>query len=60
MPKDSETVPYSGCLEMKVLKGTDGRLYILEALRITPIDANYVMVSDEICLIVDFTHHEMI
>ena len=38
----SEVVPHIGCLEIKLLKGTDGRAYVLDAMRLTPIDANYV------------------
>ena len=45
VPADSEVVPHIGCLEIKVLKGTDGRAYTLEAMRLTPRDANYVKVS---------------
>lgn len=51
-PADSLTVPHTGCLEIKVLKGTDGRAYTLEAMRITPRDANYVKVTDDSCLTV--------
>ena len=39
---NSEVVPHIGCLEIKLLKGTDGRAYVLDAMRLTPIDANYV------------------
>jgi hypothetical protein len=42
VPITSDTVPHIGCLEIKVLKGTDGRTYALEAMRLTPRDANYV------------------
>ena len=45
MPADSETVPHAGCIEIKILKGTDGRCYTLEAMRLTPRDANYVKVT---------------
>ena len=38
----SAVVPHVGCLEIKLLKGTDGRAYVLDAMRLTPIDANYV------------------
>ena len=48
MPADSETVPHTGCLEIKILKGTDGRCYTLEAMRLTPRDANYVKVNHRI------------
>jgi Clustered mitochondria len=51
-PGDSDTVPHTGCLEIKVLKGTDGRAYTLEAMRITPRDANYVKVRNNSCQIV--------
>ena len=43
--KKGTTVPHVGCLEMKVIKGIDGRVYALEAMRMTPRDANYVKVS---------------
>jgi Clustered mitochondria len=39
----SETVKHIGCLEMKVLKGTDNRSYVRDAMRLTPRDANYVV-----------------
>jgi Clustered mitochondria len=39
----SETVKHIGCLEIKVLKGTDNRSYVLDAMRLTPRDANYVV-----------------
>lgn len=39
---DSPTLPHVGPLEAKVLQGTDGRNYLLEVLRLTPRDANYV------------------
>lgn len=55
VPADSETVPHTGCLEIKVLKGTDGRAYTLEAMRITPRDANYVKVRIDSCQIVVFS-----
>ena len=45
VPETSEVVPHIGCLEIKVLKGTDGRMYTLEAMRLTPRDANYVKVG---------------
>jgi hypothetical protein len=37
-------VPHIGNLEMKVLQGCDNENYLLEVLRITPRDANYVQV----------------
>jgi hypothetical protein len=39
---DSETVPHIGPIEGKLLKGSDGRIYVLEMTRLTPRDANYV------------------
>ena len=42
VPMTSTTLPHTGCLETKVLRGSDGRLYTLEAMRLTPRDANYV------------------
>lgn len=44
-PADSETVPHIGPIEGKLLKGSDGRIYVLEMTRLTPRDANYVSVS---------------
>jgi protein TIF31 len=41
-PAGSATVRHAGCLEVKLLRGSDGRLYALEAMRVTPRDANYV------------------
>ena len=38
----SATVPFVGPFEGKVVKGSDGRTYMLEMTRITPRDANYV------------------
>ena len=38
----AEHVPVAGPVETKMLRGTDGRMYILEVARITPRDANYV------------------
>ena len=54
VPETSEVVPHIGCLEIKVLKGTDGRMYTLEAMRLTPRDANYVKVSLPITLFFSF------
>ena len=42
VPITNTTLPHTGCLETKVLRGSDGRLYTLEAMRLTPRDANYV------------------
>jgi protein TIF31 len=35
-------VRVAGAIEAKVLRGTDSRMYLLEAVRLTPRDANYV------------------
>ena len=42
VPITNTSLPHTGCLETKVLRGSDGRLYTLEAMRLTPRDANYV------------------
>jgi hypothetical protein len=39
---DSHTLTHVGCLEIKMIKGTDDRTYILDAMRLTPRDANFV------------------
>eukprot|EP01084_Bolivina_argentea_P113210 201810_1 len=39
---DVSFVPLCGPVEMKCLLGTDGRKYLLEMLRLTPRDANWV------------------
>ena len=44
-PPDADTVPHIGPIEGKLLKGSDGRIYVLEMTRLTPRDANYVDVS---------------
>jgi protein TIF31 len=36
------SVPHVGPLEGKLIKGSDGRVYVLELTRLTPRDANYV------------------
>lgn len=41
-PLDVSHLPLACAVETKILKGADNRLYILEAARITPRDANYV------------------
>lgn len=38
-------IPHAGPLECKVLLGSDGRDYLLEIMRLTPRDANYVKVK---------------
>lgn len=38
----SSTTPFVGPIEGKVLRGSDGRDYLLEMMRLTPRDANYV------------------
>ena len=40
--KRSPSTPHYGPIEGKVLKGTDGRVYALEMMRLTPRDANFV------------------
>ena len=36
------STPHCGPIEGKVLRGSDGRDYVLEVMRLTPRDANYV------------------
>jgi len=38
----STTTPHCGPIECKLLKGSDGKVYALEVMRLTPRDANYV------------------
>lgn len=38
----SPSTPHCGPIEAKVLQGSDGRNYLLEMMRLTPRDANYV------------------
>ena len=45
VPLESEFVPVSGPAEAKMLKGTDGRIYVLEVARLTPRDANFVSLT---------------
>ena len=45
VPMDSATIPYVGGVETKLIKGSDGRTYVLELARISPRDANYVAKS---------------
>jgi protein TIF31 len=44
VPVDPETksVPHVGPIDAKIIRGTDGRNYLLEMMRLTPRDANYV------------------
>ena len=44
-PLDSEYIPHIGPIEGKLLEGSDGRLYALEILRVTPRDANFIKVT---------------
>jgi hypothetical protein len=46
---DSTSVPHYGPVEGKILMGTDGRLYALELMRLTPRDANFVKVRRFVC-----------
>jgi hypothetical protein len=39
----SPSTPHCGAIEGKVLRGSDGRDYVLEVMRLTPRDANYVL-----------------
>lgn len=54
----SETVTHIGPIEGKILCGTDGRLYIMEVSRLTPLDANYVRGSKGTGLISEKTLQE--
>lgn len=40
----SKSTPHCGPIEGKILRGSDGRDYILEFMRVTPRDANFVQV----------------
>ena len=46
----SPSTPHCGPIEGKMLKGSDGRLYALEMMRLTPRDANYVQVRVTWCI----------
>jgi len=37
------STPHCGPIECKLLKGSDGKVYALEVMRLTPRDANYVV-----------------
>jgi len=54
----SETVTHIGPVEGKILCGTDGRMYIMEVSRLTPLDANYVRGSKGTGLIPEKTLQE--
>lgn len=41
----NNSVPHIGPIESKLIKGSDGRSYALELMRLTPRDGNYVVVS---------------
>ena len=43
---DAVSVPHVGPIEGKLIKGSDGRIYVLELTRLTPRDANYVPKSN--------------
>jgi hypothetical protein len=38
----SPSTPHCGPVEAKILRGADGRMYLLELMRLTPRDANFV------------------
>ena len=38
----TNSLPHCGPIEGKLLRGSDGRTYVLEVMRLTPRDANYV------------------
>lgn len=42
-PSCSSSTPHCGPIECKLLKGSDGKVYALEVMRLTPRDANYVV-----------------
>lgn len=42
MNAETHSVQHVGPIEAKVIKGTDGRTYLLELMRLTPRDANFV------------------
>lgn len=39
---DVEGVPHVGPIEAKIIRGSDGRNYVMEVMRLTPRDANFV------------------
>lgn len=39
---ETKSVPHVGPIDAKIIRGTDGRNYLLEIMRLTPRDANYV------------------
>jgi protein TIF31 len=43
--KESTSLPHVGPIEIKLIKGSDNRIYVLELARITPRDANFVKTS---------------
>lgn len=44
-PVDQDVISHIGPIEGKILKGSDGRMYAFEMNRLTPCDANYVLVG---------------
>jgi protein TIF31 len=48
---NTSVIPHIGPLELKLLKGSDSRIYALETVRLTPRDANYVKCSKGTSLI---------
>lgn len=46
VPAVGGAVPHIGPIEAKLIRGSDGRVYIMEVMRLTPRDANYVPVNN--------------
>lgn len=44
-PNPDQSIKHIGPIETKIIRGTDNRTYLLELMRITPRDANFVPVS---------------
>jgi hypothetical protein len=47
--ESNQSIQHIGAIESKMIKGSDGRLYAIEFMRLTPRDANYVEVSCLLC-----------
>lgn len=44
-PVDARVISHIGPVEAKIIEGTDKRMYLMELTRLTPLDANFVVVS---------------
>lgn len=64
VPVDTTTnsLPHFGPIESKIIQGSDGKTYVLEVMRLTPRDANYIAgekgtqkIADEVLAKMDAT-----